>query len=236
MSDDAGPGSTVLVVDHRGTMSIGWRGETALDCCRRAALDVLVTRRRRSVPVGLATLSDEGLSDWRPPSATPDHYDTLRHLLQRLAPSEPTEPIHREPAPPPRPPLSADRMQWALRGDESPFATTIRSLTRVETDDRRRVNRDELPGVVQFVVDHVSGSTDVVLFTDDGRPEEVRTAVDLASNRGTAIAVYLAPRGLFEPRSLVEAATTYREYERFDRLRRELGARPGVCVREVAPI
>lgn len=239
MTDPDGPSSSLLVVDHRRSTSIGWTGETALDRCRAAALDVLARCRRRSAPAGLVTVGDEGITGWEPPAATESRYRSIQHRLEGLRPTAPAEAPAPEPVPeqgaPSRSAIDDRRAVWALRDDESAFATTVRSFLESPDDYHRRIGADQLSAAIRFATRHVPDRLSVVLFADDARPSELQSAVDLARKGGNHVAVYLAPRALFEPRGLADAAEIYREYDEFDGLRRELDGRRRVDVHEVTP-
>lgn len=236
MSGASEPTATVLVVDHRHTMGIGRPGETVLDRCRAAASDALVTRRRRSVPIGLVAVGDAGITQWEPPSATSGQYSKLADLLRGLRPTAPTGESDRDPDPTDSASLVSARAARELRDDESAFGSTLRAFARSSTDYLHRIRREQLYGATRFATRRLSGAGEIVLFTDDSSPTEVRTAVALARKGGNRVVVHLAPRVLFERRGLAEAERTYHEYRRFDRLRGELARHRNVEVREVAPM
>lgn len=236
MSGAAEPSATVLVVDHRHTMGVGRPGETALDRCRSAAVDVVVARRRRSKPIGLVAVGDAGITEWAPPSASSAQYAKLEALLRRLAPTVPADPAELDPGRGDAPALVTERATAALRDDESPFAATLRAFAGSPTDYLHRIRRDQLHGATRFATRRIAGEGEVVLFTDDSSPAEVRTAVEAGLRGGDRVVANLAPRALFEPRGLAGAEATYHGYRAFDRLRRELDGRRDVEVHEVAPV
>lgn len=240
MSATAGPTTTVLVVDHRHTTSIGWPGETVLDRCRSAALDVLAECRRRSAPVGLVTVGDDGITGWEAPSATDSRYATVGHRLRELQPTVPDAApdgdLEPEPELPSSPTLDRKRAAWVLRGDDSPFADTVRSFLDSPVDYHRRITGDRLPGAIEFVASRVPERASFVIVADDSRPSELRRAAEIGRKGDNRVEAYLAPRALFEPRELGDAEEIYRGYREFDRLRRELENLRRVDVHEVAPM
>lgn len=240
VSEPSGPTSTVLVVDHRHTTSTGWPGETILDCCRSAALDVLGDCRGRSAPVGLVTVGDDGITGWEAPSATERRYATVEDRLRELQPTVPAEASDVAPGPDPgstsAPAMDRKRATWALRGDESAFATTVRAFLDSPVDYHRHIGADQLPEAVQFTTRRLSDRLSVILVAGDSRPGELRNAVEVAGSGFGRVVAYLAPRALFEPRDLADAEETYRGYREFDRLRRELESKRRVDVHEVAPV
>lgn len=231
--------STLLVVDHRHPMAIGWPGETALDCGRSVALDVLADCRRRSIPVGLVTVGDAGITAWEPPAATEARYRTIGHQLRELKPTAPEGPPDAEQESradePSSSTLDRGRAAWALRDDESTFATTVRAFVNAPVDSHRRIEDDQLLGATTFATRRLPDRVTLVMVADDSHARELRHSVDLARKRGNRLVVHLAPRVLFEPRGLADAATTYRDYRTFARLRRELERHRCVEVHHVTP-
>lgn len=223
---------TMLVLDHRHHLAAGPAGETQLDYLREVALAVLEEADAMDDPVGCATVGDEGLTGrWLPETSGPQ-FERIAGHLSRLEPTEaPTTdgPSHT------RYPADARRDAAALRGDESPFASTLEPYFHATTAYVRRVSGHPLYETVRSLKAELEGPAWIVLFTGDADQPMLRQTVKAAQRGEGRISLFLAPSGLFESVRLADYEQAYDRYVEFEEFRRELDRLQRVQAYEVAP-
>ncbi|WP_222920205.1 DUF58 domain-containing protein [Natrinema sp. SYSU A 869] len=91
---------TLLVVDHRRSLSTGPPAETKLDYLREVVLSTAESARELDDPLGLVGVDDRGVTTRIDPTATAETYATVRRELLDIepTPSEPTARSAAEPA------------------------------------------------------------------------------------------------------------------------------------------
>jgi uncharacterized protein (DUF58 family) len=219
---------TLLIVDHRATMTAGRGGKTMLAYAREVALGVAASAADAVDPLGLYTVGDEGLTTRRPPATSPQAYTQIRQTLARLAATSPADKPGAATAPD-----RARRAAQQLAAREDRFATRLRPfLSRGEAYVTRLAD-DPLFGAVQAAVANADATQWTVLVSSDADPTRLEAAVKLAARESAAVLVFLTPAALFEPTTDIEAG--YEQYVAFEELRRTLDAIPRVSAFEVAP-
>ncbi|MFP8956799.1 DUF58 domain-containing protein [Natrialbaceae archaeon A-CW3] len=78
---------TLLVVDHRSTMSMGPPGETKLEYLREVALGTASSAYQLSDPMGVITVGDDGVTARHDISASTERYPLIRRTLLELEPT-----------------------------------------------------------------------------------------------------------------------------------------------------
>lgn len=216
--------TSMIVIDTRAGLAVGRAGETAMDYLRAAALSYLADAAARSDPVGCLGVTDEGVERWAEPSATAKGYDRAREALTD-ATAEADGPRHRR-----APPLGA--RAGTIRTD-SRFGRTLAAYAgsrpgATESDE-------PLADAVRAAVDSGTGPVQVAIFTDDADRAAVRQAVAAARPDHNRVAVFMAPRILFEPGGLGDRSSAVETYRGFERFRQDLAAIDNVSAYEVAP-
>jgi len=228
---------TLVFIDHSSSMGRGPDGETQLDYLREVALATAESAARLEDPVGLYTVSEQGLTASIPPSTWPIHDHRKQLLTLEALPGnrEPTDPsttitlgpaIDRTPA----------RAAQLLTDGSDAFAATLRPFytnraVEKEPDDGHAA----LPSAVRSVVHTSQQQALVVVLTDDTDPKGVRRSVRTARDGGHDVLLFLTPTVLFEPGGLTDLEAAYDRYLDFERFRKELDRLDGVTALEVGP-
>lgn len=222
---------TNLVIDHPARMGAGSPGETPLEYLRHVALAFVEVARSRNDPLGFDAVGDAGLTASLPPQSSGRHYASVRRHLADLEPTVSDGEAARDA--PVRSPAAARRTAARL-ADDSPFATTLRPyLTAMDPYVTRMTTRPLVGAASTLAV--TSGTVWTLLFTDDSDPVAVREAVKLLRRGDDHVAVFLAPRVLYEPGGLADLEAAYDRYVAFEELRRDLAQLGRVSAFEVAP-
>lgn len=227
---------TLLVVDHRATLSVGPPGRTKLDYLREVALATVASARRADDPLAFLAVGDGGVTDRQGiHSAAADH----RTLRRRLLELEPTPVDDAAPGAhdAPRRTTAADvtRHLVALEGDGDAFARTLEPFLAARRPYLDRIESEPLYAAVRSAIARQRGFVWTALFTDDARPAELRETVSLARANGNEVAVFLAPTVLYEPGGLADVDRAYDRYVDVERLRRDLARMDRVTALEVGP-
>ncbi len=218
---------TLLVCDHRTSMTDGHQTETKLDYCRTLALAVADMAYAHGDPLGLVTVDDDGISDRVPPGTSVATRRAIRETLLEL--TVVAEDVRRGGVTR-RTSAEMRRTAAALNADDSAFGRTLTPFYRAP--ERVPIAEDPLATAVRTVLRQERGTTLTVFVTDDAARPELREAVQLASRPGRSALVLIAPTALFVSS---DPTDTYREYVDFERFRRHLDARPRVRALEVGP-
>lgn len=224
---------TVLLVDHRSAMAVGRAGETMLDYAREVALGLVRVAESFGDPLGLYTVGDDGLTSEYQPATGPDQYESVRESLRELSPTASThlttghDHVTR--------PSEARRLRARLETETTSFAQTLQPFFESTDPYVQQVEGDALFGAVRREQTQLSGTVWTVLITDDSAPNRVRETVNLASQDGNHVMVFLLPQVLFEPGGLTDLDSAYDRYAEFEEFRRELDRIPRVTAFEVGP-
>lgn len=217
---------TVLVIDHRA--QTGNNGtETPFEYTREAALGLTAGAVQNNDPLSLWALGEEGISTRIKAGSDPNTYNRIRTTLFELAPTAAT--------PATRPHRRATAEIPEQLPEDSAFGATLRQYTAQNTTKRGRTDADGLTSAVRQVRSEVGTDAWVVLITTDDNPDQLREAVQLATQGGSEVCVLVMPTALFESEGLDALTQTYTEYMQFEELRRELDAHPQVVALELAP-
>jgi uncharacterized protein (DUF58 family) len=236
--------TTALLVDARTRMGTGPDGATPLAYAREVALVFLAAARRADDPVGLYAVGDEGLTVARDPTASADHYATLRSDLEGLRATP-------DDGPGPGRESRAGSPAWARRaaaalddgtgaggtgsGTTGSFAHTLRPFFAATDPYVQRLTGDPLFGAARARITRLTGTVRTVLLTDDSDPVRVRETVKLARRGDDHVVVFLTPQVLFEPGSLGDLEAAYERYRAFESFRRDLARLDRVSAFEVGP-
>lgn len=227
---------TLLVVDHRATLSTGRPGETKLDYLREVALATAAAARDLGDPLGLLAVGDEGITGRIEPASTPRNYVSIRRRLLDIEPTVPETPLEGARSGPGATAGGAASLRRTiadLEGDES-FAATLRPFYAARQGYRERFADDPLYGAIRTVGDRNREAVWTVILTDDSAPDELREAVSLAREGGEVL-VLLAPTVLYEPGGLADVEAAYDRYVEAEEFRRELSRMDRVRALEVGP-
>lgn len=216
--------SSVIVLDTRAGLAVGRTGETAMDYLRAAALRYLADAAARTDPVGCLGVTDAGVERWVDPSSTAQGYERVRTALTDAS-ADADAPRRRR-----APPLGA--RAGAVRTDTS-FGRTLATFAGSRPDAAE--SDEPLADAVRSAVDPSTGPIQVAIFTDDADRAAVRRAVADARPDRNRVAVFMAPRILFEPGGLGDRAGAVETYRGFERFRRDLATIENVRAYEVAP-
>jgi uncharacterized protein (DUF58 family) len=229
---------TLLVVDHRRSMSVGRDGERVLDYAREAGIGITHAALDRGDPIGLWTVGETGPTTSIAPGSATRTYDRIETVLYGLSSTDEmashhsrTEGRDRGIDPVARARILADR----LDGDSSHFDRTLATYVSDIDSYMTALRDDPLVRTVERIRNRVGREGLLVLVTSDENPTELREAVKTAIQSGDRTMVFLLPRCLFEPTGLSELDAAYEQYRAFERLRRDLDQHPRVTVFELAP-
>ncbi|AFO59083.2 DUF58 domain-containing protein [Natrinema sp. J7-2] len=78
---------TLLVVDHRSSLAMGRQSETKLEALREVVLVIAGNARRLTNPLGLVTVGDGGITNYRGLASTTVNYRPIRRRLLALEPT-----------------------------------------------------------------------------------------------------------------------------------------------------
>ena len=78
---------TLLAVDHRSSLAMGPQGETKLEALREVALVIAGNTRRLNNPLGLVTVGDGGITNYRGIASSTVNYRPIRRQLLSLEPT-----------------------------------------------------------------------------------------------------------------------------------------------------
>ncbi|MFC6723337.1 DUF58 domain-containing protein [Halobium palmae] len=225
---------TVVLCDHRRSMSVGPPGETMLAYAREVGLGFCDSAKRLSDPLGLYTIGDEGITSRHTPSTAPENYRSIRTRLLDLSSEgaslgqsgSRTNTVQlREPH------LALQR----LTGESTQFATRLRPYLDTTDAYVQRLEGDPLFQTIQTLQHRGAEPTWTVLLTDDTDRNQLREAVSLATDGGDHVLVFLTPRVLFERDALSDLERAYDRYLDFEEFRRDLDRLPRVTAFEVGP-
>lgn len=225
--------TTTLVVDARTDLAVGPPGQTALDYLRAAALRYLAGAVDRGDPVGCLAVADDGVRRLVETTTTATGYDRTREAILDATADPGGGPEGDVPGEGRRaraPPLGA--RAGDVRTDTR-FGRTLAAFAGVRpaaTD-----SPDPLADAVRTAVAGHTGRNQVAIFTDDADRAAVRRAVADARPGRNDVAVFLAPRVLYEPGALGDRERALEAYRGFERFRRDLAGIEGVRAYEVAP-
>lgn len=246
---------TLLVVDHRRSLATGPSAATKLEYLREVMLSIAEHARDCDDPLGLVGVDDRGVTARIEPTATAETYAAVRRELLEIEPPTPTAQRSLDPSTRAtadggsrsrekvtgpglsvhdRPTRSAARRSARdLDGESIPFAATLRPFYADSTRYRRLLRDRPLADAVREIATASAAWT--VIFTDDSDPAELRETVSLASQRATAVTVFLAPTVLYESGGIDDLERASDRYLAFEELRRDLGRLDGVRALEVGP-
>jgi len=226
--------STILYVDHRGSMAAGPDGETKLDYAREVALAFVNSAHSLNSRLGLATVGDDGMTDQYSTRSGAEQYVTLRQILQGLRPTGDRLSDWRT-----RytrwTPDDTHRAAARLADDGSPFGSTLAPFLDARVSYVSRVDAAPLSAAVGRTSAGTSDAMWPVIITDDSHPSDVREAVTTARRDVGNVMVFLTPSILFESGSLADLDAAYEAYTEFESFRRSLGRLEHVSAFEVAP-
>lgn len=225
--------TTIMVVDHRGKMATGPRGETMLDYAREVAIGYAQAAEQAGDPLGLYTVGTEGTTEASQPAIGEPSYRQLRDTLYSLEPTMNQYLSTR--ADTLTPPVESRRLHEALADDESKFATTLAPFFEETETYLERVSDDPLFRTIERLRAEVTGDRWTILFTNDRDRNQLREAVTLARRGDDQVLVFLTPCVLYEPTTLQDTETAYEQYLDFESFRRELGQLDRVTAFEVGP-
>lgn len=251
---------TLLVVDHRGTLSMGPPGETKLAYLRQVALAVTDSARRLGDPLGFLAVGDDGVTRTLDPTTAADRYATVRKALFDLEPTAPARvdastlasvagaagqvPETKATIPESvvltrNAPQTVDDVQQSLvaLGTDDAFERVVRPFFEDHQQYQYQTRRDSDPlysGLVRALAPE-RGEVFVVLCSDDSSPTELRETVRLARRQGGRVLVLLAPTVLYERGGLSDLERAYERYVDFEELRLDLSRVDGVIALEVGP-
>jgi hypothetical protein len=114
----------------------------------------------------------------------------------------------------------------------TPFGRTLRPYLRDTTAVR---TSDPLAAAVRNGLSTQAHGTQVAIFTDDSDRTEIRNAVAEARRSQSRVAVFIAPRLLYEPGEFGDPETVSDRYRSFEEFRQLLHSIPRVTAYEVAP-
>lgn len=221
---------TVAVFDRRGTLADGLDGERKIDYLRAVAITIVKTAESHGDPVGLYSVGPGGVTTQYRPSTRPKHYAEFRRLLRTVEPVGASE-SRDERALATVTQRSADE----LRGDESPYGTTLRPY--FASADRSAPGADGRPllGTAESVRAELGELDWNAVFTDDARREEVLQTANRLRQGEARVTVFLAPTVVFEEGGLADLESAYARYREFESFRRRLAGLDRVRAFEVAP-
>lgn len=215
---------TVIVLDARSGLDVGPAGETAMDYLRAAALSYLTAASARGDPVGVLGVEDDGVRRIAGASTATRVYERARAAITDATAGS-GEHVRRR-----APPLSA--RSGAIDTD-SRFGRTLAAYAGSRTTDAR--TGDPLGEAVRSAVGTHPGTVQLAVFTDDTDRAAIRRAIADARPRHNPVAVFLAPRVLYEPGGLADVSRAAQVYRGFERFRRDVAAIEGTRAFEVAP-
>ena len=223
--------TTILVMDHRGSMSLGHEGRTKLDYARHAGLLFARETRAQADPLGFYAVDEEGTSLRHPPTVRSRGYAAIRNHLHELTVSGSSGVSDR------RAPVTRMQQRTAGRlvGDDSAFATTLMTYLTRETTPVVSTEEKPLLASIRMHIDRRQGTTRTVIVTDDTHGDEVHEAVMVARRGHNRVIVVLTPTVLFEPEGLGDLATAYERYVEFERFRQSLDGIDRVEALELGP-
>ena len=224
---------TMLLVDHRTSMSAGPRGEEMLDYAREVALGVTRAVETTGGSLGLYTVGDQGLTMEQNPGTAAGIYTQIRTTLRSLEPTQDSEETLTETRL--TRPSTVRKRETKLSADDSEFASVLQPFFQTTDTYVRRFKQDALFAAVKRLQATIRGTVWTMIFTDDSRPDRVREAVRLAVQKDNHVIVFLHPAVLFQPGQLSELDTAYEQYVEFEQFRRELEQFPRATVLEVGP-
>lgn len=225
--------TTTLVVDARTGLALGAPGETAVDYLRAAALQYLAGAADRGDPVGCLAVAEDGVRRLVDTTTTATGYDRTREAILDATADPGGRPAGARPGEDRRartPPLGAraDDVRTGTR-----FGRTLAAFAGVRP--AARDSPDPLADAVRTAVAGHTGRNQVAIFTDDADRAALRRAVADARPGRNDVAVFLAPRVLYEPGALGDRKRALEAYRGFERFRRDLAGIEGVRAYEVAP-
>jgi len=228
-----------VVVDERRSMYSGPPGGSKLSHVRTVLGEIVDLARIRSVPVGLVTVTEQGMRAYREPRTTDEHYESIGRTVA-VPPAVPRasqggtlrakvtgQSAGRDERSPGRPGAVAN----ATRFDSKLGAFSVRRAPRGE------VAVSPLLEAVDAVIGNASGMQKLVVFTDDTGPNAIRQLLQRTAQRAIATDVYLAPGAAFE-RSHDRPVHTDRAgeaFRTFETVREGLSRSPRARVFEVCP-
>ncbi|WP_170845529.1 DUF58 domain-containing protein [Halorientalis persicus] len=223
---------TLLVVDHRTSMSAGREGETELDYLREVALAFVDIADRFDDPLGLYTVGNEGVTTTRDPAAGVEQYGPVRQIVRGLSPvsdSFGSRDLHDGAA------VSRGARSADLSGDDSPLAKTLRPYFEGSDGYVRRLRDQPLFQTVQLARRQLGSGAWTVILTDDSNPTELRESVRFARQNSGQVLVFLASSVLYEGGELADVQDAYEQYVSFEEFRQSLASLDRVSAFEVAP-
>lgn len=216
--------ATMIVLDARSGLDVGPTGETEMDYLRAAALRYLAAAAARGDPVGVVGVDDEGVQRLAAAATATREYERVREAITDTSAGS-GEPARRR-AP------SLSTRSGAIETD-SRFGRTLATYAGSRSVDHRA--GDPIGEAVRSAVGTHTGTIQLAIFTDDTDRTSIRRAIADARPRHNPVAVFLAPRVLYEPGGLADVSRAAQVYRGFERFRRDLAAIDGVEAFEVTP-
>jgi uncharacterized protein (DUF58 family) len=217
--------TTLFIIDRRERLDLGPPGETAFETLRASALHYLAITESLEDPVQCFGVTDTEIERLAGDTDGTRTYETLRRRIRGLTVDDASGAT----GSPERPQTLAQRSPTL--DPTTPFGRTLRPYLRGGTAVR---TADPLAAAVRNGVTTQRHGTQLALFTDDSDRAEIRNAVTEARRRNGRVAVFLAPRVLYEPGELDDPTATER-YRSFEEFRQLLHSIPDVTAYEVAP-
>lgn len=233
---------TLVVMDHRSSLSIGPPSETKLDHLRMLALATVASANRLGDPISLLAVGDSGITTNIALASAPDQYSTIRQrLLDLEATDKDTLWTRSRPtawgAKPSQQQVTETERRLRLEnlaGDD-PYSASLRPFVENRRAYQRQFETKPLFQAVRETLSQSSNRYWTVIFTDDSDLAELQETIALARSAGNTVLVLLAPTVLYEPGGLEDAERAYDRYVTVERRRRRLDRLDDVTVLEVGP-
>lgn len=216
--------TTLLIVDARSNLNVGIPGETALDYLRTVALSHVAIAQRLDDPIGYFGITDRGIQRLTTPTNAARGYELARRRLRTVT-ADPGPSRARTP-----PPIQR------RTGRYDP-GTRFGEILEAYASARPTVDAETKPlkAAVRQALITTSGTTRIVLFTDDSDRAGIREAVSEARRSEHPLDIFLAPTVLYETDTFADLTRANERYRDFEEFRRTLVEIDGVSAYEVAP-
>lgn len=221
---------TVLLVDHHHRMGDGPDGETKLAFARQVALALVATAQELGDPLGYYAVGDDGVTTTLAPATTASHYRRIIEELHDLTPTQASKTAEASTTAPAR----ARRVAARLDAD-TPLGSQLRPFFETTDPYVHRVSGRPLYHAVELITARHTGTTRLIILTDDTEYTPVVEAVKAAQQGSGDVFVYLLPSVLFTDSSMQDIADVYARYTEFESFRQDVAALPRVRAFEVGP-
>ncbi|MDL0128292.1 DUF58 domain-containing protein [Halobacterium salinarum] len=222
---------TRLIIDNRGTMQAGQRGETKLDYVRDISLWLLEYANSVSDPVAATIVHDEDAWTSGHPTAVDHGYQRIRHRLQDLQPEKGS--LQHSTAWSMTASMAQERKADLTGGDS--FETTLTPYFADAAAYYQRVSEAPLFEITRREAAETDGGAWMAVITDDRHREELLETMQAVATENTRVAAFVLPSVLFSSAGLTDVSAAYEEYLEFEEFRQQLAATPYVTAYEVGP-